>query len=89
MTSPELLGYAAASCTTFSFVPQVVKIWRTRSAEDISTPMYVVFTLGVALWFVYGLALGAWPIIVANCATILLAGSVLWMKWRFARTKVN
>ena len=80
----DALGYAAAGCTTFSFVPQAWRVWRLRSAQDISTPMYVLFIIGVALWMIYGIVLHAMPIILANAVTILLAASVLWMKWRFA-----
>lgn len=88
--SPSLidaLGYAAASCTTFSFIPQAWRVWRTRSAHDISTPMYVLFITGVALWLAYGVVLCAMPIIIANSVTVLLAGSILGMKWRFERNE--
>lgn len=79
------LGFAAAACTTLSFVPQVVRIWRSRSAADISSVMYVMFIAGLMLWTIYGVYLSAWPIIVANLITMALAGSVLWMKRRFSR----
>jgi MtN3 and saliva related transmembrane protein len=79
----DVIGSVAAFFTTIAFVPQVVKIWRSRSANDISLPMYVVFTIGVAIWLVYGLLLGAMPIIVANCVTLLLAISVVVMKLRW------
>jgi MtN3 and saliva related transmembrane protein len=79
----DLIGAVAAFLTTVAFVPQVVKIWRSRSAKDISLPMYVVFTIGVATWLVYGFMLGAIPIIIANCATLLLAISVVVMKLRW------
>lgn len=79
----DLLGYAAASCTTLSFLPQAWRVWRSRSGEDISSVMYAVFLIGVGLWTVYGWLLGAWPIVIANCVTALLAGSVLWMKHHF------
>ncbi len=85
--SPDIVnsvGYAAATCTTLSFVPQVWRVWRTRSAADISAAMYGSFLFGVFLWTVYGLFLHAWPIIIANTITMALAGSVLWMKHRFA-----
>ena len=79
----QLIGYAAACLTTVSFVPQVFKVWQTRSTKDVSLGMYALFTLGVALWLVYGLAIDAWPVIVANAVTLLLAGAVLVMKLRF------
>ena len=79
----DLIGTVAAVLTTIAFVPQVWRIWKTRSARDLSLPMYLIFTVGVALWFVYGLQLGAWPIIACNGITLLLAGTVLAMKLRF------
>lgn len=75
-----VIGYAAATLTTISFVPQVMQVLKTRSTKDVSLGMYSLFTLGVALWFVYGLMIQAWPVIVANAITLLLAGAVLVMK---------
>lgn len=79
----ELIGYLAASLTTVAFLPQVVRIWRTRSARDVSLPTVVLFTTGVALWLVYGLLLTAWPIIAANVVTLVLALLILALKLRF------
>ena len=79
----DLIGAAAGTLSTIAFVPQAWRIWRTRSARDLSLPMYLIFTTGVALWLAYGLALGAVPIIVCNGVTLLLAGTVLAMKLRF------
>lgn len=79
----ELIGYLAASLTTVAFLPQVVRIWRTRSARDVSLPTFVLFTTGVALWLVYGLLLTAWPIIAANVVTLVLALLILALKLRF------
>jgi len=83
LSSPDLIewtGYAAAALTTCSFVPQAVLTLRTRDVSGISTGMYASFTLGVALWFVYGLSLGAWPIILANAITLALATTILGTK---------
>jgi len=79
----DLIGAVAGVLTTVAFVPQVWRIWKTRSARDLSLLMYSIFTCGVALWFVYGLLLGAWPIILCNGLTLLLAGTVLAMKLKF------
>ena len=79
----DLIGAVAGTLSTLAFVPQVWRIWKTRSARDLSLPMYLIFTSGVALWFVYGLLLGAMPIIVGNAVTLLLAGAVLAMKLKF------
>jgi MtN3 and saliva related transmembrane protein len=77
---PDLVGSVAACLTTLAFVPQVVKTLKTRHTRDISLAMWVLFCLGVALWLVYGLLLVAWPIIFANAATLVLAGTVLGIK---------
>ncbi|WP_028103349.1 SemiSWEET transporter [Pseudoduganella violaceinigra] len=82
---PNLLGFIAAFCTTFAFVPQVLLAWRQRHADGISTGMYLIFSLGVVLWLIYGLQTQAWPVIIANGVTLLLALCVLAMKWRFAK----
>ena len=84
-TFADLLGFAGAGCTTVSFIPQVLKIRRTRSAADISAGMYLLFILGLGLWLAYGVMIGSWPILIANTLTIGLAIAVLWMKWRFER----
>jgi len=79
----SVIGFLAAILTTVAFVPQFLKIWRARSAKDVSLGMYTVFTLGVALWLAYGILIHSWPIISANCVTLLLAGGVLAMKVKF------
>jgi len=79
----NVLGFVAGVLTTAAFIPQVLKIWRSRSARDISLGMYTVFTSGVVLWLVYGVALGSMPIIVANVLTLVLSLAVLVMKLRY------
>jgi len=77
MMTPDTIGYAAALFTTGSFLPQAVHTLRTRDVSGLSLGMYGAFTLGVALWLVYGLALGEWPIIAANAVTLGLAATIL------------
>lgn len=81
--TPDAVGLFSGILTTVAFVPQVWRVWRTRSARDISLGMYVLFTLGVAGWLAYGCMLGALPVILANGVTLVLACSVLLMKLRF------
>lgn len=78
----EWLGFAAAGLTTASFLPQAWLTFRTRDVSGISLAMYSAFTLGIVLWLLYGIRLGAWPLIVANTITLVLAGAVLLMKVR-------
>ena len=80
MQISDLIGYLAAALTTCSFVPQALHTFRTRDVSGISLGMYSVFTVGIALWLVYGLALSAWPIVAANAITLALAGTILGMK---------
>ncbi|MDP3810621.1 MAG: SemiSWEET transporter [Hydrogenophaga sp.] len=82
----EFIGFCAAFLTTASFVPQAWLTFKTRDVSGISLCMYSAFTLGVALWLVYGLSLGAWPVVVANTITLVLALSILVMKLRYGRT---
>ncbi|GAA5161847.1 SemiSWEET transporter [Viridibacterium curvum] len=79
----DLIGFAAASLTTAAFVPQAWLTWKTRSAKGVSLGMYSVFVTGVALWLIYGLQIGALPVVIANAITLALASFILIMKLRF------
>ena len=81
--NPEWFGYAAAFLTTFSFLPQAVMTIRTKNTRGISRGMYFMFTIGVALWLVYGIYLESWPMIAANTVTLGLASTVLALKLRY------
>jgi MtN3 and saliva related transmembrane protein len=76
----DTLRYLAAPLTTGSFVPQAVLPLRTRDVRGISLGMYGAFTLGVAMWLAYGLAIGEWPIVVANGVTLALSATILAVK---------
>ena len=89
MNKIERLGFVAGACTTLSFLPQVLHVWRSRSADDISLGMYTVFMLGVSLWLIYGIVSAQIAVIVANGVTLVLAGSVLVMKLRYGRRSKN
>ncbi len=80
LATTDWIGYTAAALTTASFVPQAWLTFRTRDVSGISLGMYASFTVGVALWLAYGVALGEWPIIVANAITLALAATILAMK---------
>ena len=77
MNYQDTVGTLAALLTTVSFVPQAVLTLRTRDVSGISLSMYSTFTLGVALWLAYGVALGEWPIMAANAVTLVLATTIL------------
>jgi MtN3 and saliva related transmembrane protein len=81
----ESIGNTAAICTTVSFVPQLVRVWRRKSAEDISLSMFLLFSAGVALWLAYGLRIGSFPVIAANTVTLALALAILVLKLMYDR----
>lgn len=85
----DALGYLAAIFATGSFIPQVVKTWRTRSAEDISFLMLFLHITGMVLWGTYGFLLGAAPIVVANAIAILLDVALIVLKWRASNDNVR
>jgi MtN3 and saliva related transmembrane protein len=74
------IGYFAAMLTTCAFLPQAWRIYKTKNTQAISIWMYLIFSLGVFLWLIYGFLIGAWPIVVANGVTLLLSTWILWMK---------
>ena len=81
----DIVGSLAAVLTTVSFLPQAWHSFKTKDVSGVSLGMYSVFTVGVALWLVYGLLLRAWPIVVANVITLGLAVAILGMKVVFGR----
>ena len=83
----DLLGIAAGTLTTISFLPQVFRIVQTRSANDISWGMFAVFAIGTALWLARGIAQGAIPVIVANFITLVLSLVIMVLKWRYGTVK--
>ncbi len=86
MNLTDFIGGAAACLTTLSFLPQAWHSFKSRDVSGVSLGMYGVFTAGVALWLAYGMLLGAWPIVIANAITLLLALAILGMKLRYGRT---
>jgi MtN3 and saliva related transmembrane protein len=81
----DYIGMAGGALTTLSFLPQVIKTWKTRRTRDISLAMFLAFTLGVALWLIYGILIQAWPIILANLVTLVLVGIILALKLKYHR----
>jgi len=78
-----LLGFVAGMLTTVSFVPQVLKAWRSKSCHDLSWGMLITFSAGVVLWLAYGVRLWAMPIILANAVTLALLVTIGAMKVRY------
>lgn len=83
MDNTTLIGLAAGIFTTISFLPQVIKAWKSKSTRDISTGMYIVLAVGLFLWAVYGFAINSMPIIVTNSVGLTLTVLVLLLKIKY------
>ncbi len=79
------IGFIAGTLTTIAFWPQLQRTWVTKSANDVSLAMLLTFTTGVFLWFLYGLFLHSWPIIVTNVITFVLTLAILVLKLKFQK----
>jgi MtN3 and saliva related transmembrane protein len=79
----EVLGFLAAILTTISFLPQVIKIYKSKETKSISFAMYVVLSLGILMWLVYGIHLKSMPMIIANTITLILTIYILFMKIKY------
>ena len=79
----EIIGFAGATCTTISFLPQAVKAWKTKQTRDISLGMYMLLLTGVLLWLAYGILISSLPVIAANAATFILVLSILIFKMKY------
>ena len=82
-----VLGYAAALCSTVSFVPQAFRILKTRDTSGISAPMYALTTVGFSLWLAYGIARLEWPLILTNGICLVFAAFILVMTLASTRQK--
>ncbi len=82
--SIDSLGLFAGSLTTIAFFPQIIKTYKSKSAEDVSYAMFILFSFGVLLWSIYGWEIHSIPVIISNVITLLLAISVMVMKLIFS-----
>lgn len=79
----ELIGYVAAVLTVASFVPQAIRVWRTKSTTDLSLGMIVLLVTSAALWIFYGSWRADWPVVLTNGANVMLIGSILIAKLKY------
>ncbi|WP_253308534.1 MULTISPECIES: SemiSWEET transporter [unclassified Rickettsia] len=76
----EIMGYIAGILTTIAFVPQVIKTYQSRSTQNISLSMYVIYCTSVVLWLIYGILINSFPLIITETITLILSGAILIMK---------
>lgn len=83
MTNIQILGLVAGTITSITFLPQVIKIWQTKSAKDLSMAMLLLLMLGVILWLAYGLFVMDAAIIYTNSMVLAMSLIMLYFKLRF------
>jgi len=83
MEAFTIIGLVAAVCTTISFLPQAIKVIKTKRTKDLSLAMYLTFSIGVFLWLVYGIMISELPVIIANAITLIFASTILVIKLKY------
>jgi MtN3 and saliva related transmembrane protein len=79
----KYIGFFAAFCTTIAFVPQAIKVYKSKSTKDISLYMFLIFTIGVLSWLIYGIIIFNLPVILANAVTLVLSLFILIYKLQY------
>ena len=85
LIDPDTFGFIAAALTTIAFLPQVIKTWRTKKAEDVSIVMLLMFITGLIFWIIYALQVSILPVLIANIITLILNLSILSLKLIYDR----
>lgn len=83
MTGVEILGYAAGAITCLTFLPQVIKTWRSKSAKDVALNMFIIAAVNEVMWIVYGVLLNNWVIILTNAVVLIMSLTMIWLKFRY------
>jgi len=83
MTGVDILGYSAGAITSLTFLPQVIKTWKEKSAKDISLMMFVIAAINEVMWIVYGVLLNNWVIILTNVIVLVMSLTMIFFKLRY------
>ena len=83
MTGVDILGYAAGAITSLTFLPQVIKTWKEKSAKDISLLMFVIAAINEVMWIAYGALLNNWVIIITNVIVLVMSLTMIYLKFRY------
>lgn len=78
----QFVGFAAAICTSAAYLPQVIRVWKTRRTKDVSLGMFLVMTVGLLCWLTYGVLIHDWPVIVCNSAALVMTTIILIFKFK-------
>ena len=83
MAFVDILGYSAGAITSLTFLPQVIKTWREKSAKDISLMMFIIAAVNEVMWIVYGALLDNWVIILTNAVVLTMSTIMIFFKLRY------
>lgn len=86
MSGADILGYAAGAVTCFTFLPQVIKTWKEKSAKDVSLLMFIIAAINEVMWIVYGALLNNWVIILTNAIVLAMSLTMIFLKLRYSKT---
>ena len=80
VSNPDLFGFIAAALTTTAFLPQVIKTFKTKTADDVSIVMLIMFITGLLFWILYAIQTNSLPVLIANIITLMLNTTILFLK---------
>ena len=79
----DLLGYSAGAITSLTFLPQVIKTWKLKSAKDVSLWMFIIAAINEIMWVWYGILLNNWVIISTNLAVLIMSATMIGFKLKY------
>jgi MtN3 and saliva related transmembrane protein len=85
MSVADIIGYTAGAITSLTFLPQVIKTWKEKSAKDVSLLMFIIAAANEVLWIIYGVLLNNWVIIATNAVVLTMSLCMIWLKLRYDR----
>lgn len=85
MSGTDILGYAAGAITSLTFLPQVIKTWKEKSAKDVSLMMFIIAAVNEVMWIVYGALLNNWVIILTNAIVLAMSLTMIFLKLRYSQ----
>lgn len=83
MSGVDILGYAAGAITSLTFLPQVIKTWKEKSAKDVSLLMFIIAAINEVMWIAYGALLDNWVIILTNSIVLAMSLTMIFLKIRY------
>lgn len=81
----EICGYVGTFLSSITFIPQVIQVYKSQSAKDLSMHMMLIVFASTFVWMIYGVGNNAWPVIICNGIIMLLSAWLIWFKWKSER----